>query len=271
LSSNYDAFVCGSDQIWNPNFFGLDPAYYLQFAPINKRVAYAPSLGVNHLTISQKIILKKFCSEIPYISVREAQGARLVQNIIDKPVLDVLDPTFLVDNTIWLDLANKFKKPHSKKYILSFFFQKDPLQYKYLNFLKNKLKLEIINIPHTIDDFLRYRSFFVNSPIDFLGIIKNAEYVITQSFHVMAFSILFEKEFIIFNRELNENGSNMISRINDLLEKLGIKNRVLIGKKDSNYFKIPEKIDYSIIRNNLLNHRLLSINFLIEAINKASK
>jgi len=103
----YDAFVCGSDQIWNPYFQGKDSGYYLQFAPKEKRIAYAPSLGTIQLDDESKEILKSKISEIPFVSVREKSGAKLISNLIGRNVENVLDPTLLLPKEWWDYFANE--------------------------------------------------------------------------------------------------------------------------------------------------------------------
>ena len=102
-SKNYDAFVCGSDQIWNC-VGGVDPVYFLQFAPEKKRISYAPSIGLKNI---QEAYQKRFCEyvkSIPYLSIREESGARIIYNLTGLVPKVVLDPTLLLRKTEWLSL-----------------------------------------------------------------------------------------------------------------------------------------------------------------------
>ena len=117
----YDAYICGSDQIWNPQFCDMDDTYYLQFAPENTRIAYAPSIGVDSLTREQEHIIKQRIDAIPYLSIREKMGKNLLQKMSDRDIKVVIDPTFLLSGQEWREFGAKSDLSINDKYILTYF------------------------------------------------------------------------------------------------------------------------------------------------------
>lgn len=108
LNNYFDAFVCGSDQIWSPSFF--NPRYFLDFVNENHRkIAYAPSLGTNKIDDQiTKEQIAKYTKNIKYISTREKIGSKLISELIGRHVETVLDPTFLLTAKDWEELASNF-------------------------------------------------------------------------------------------------------------------------------------------------------------------
>lgn len=152
LESNlfYDAFVCGSDQIWNPFFQGMDSTYYLQFAPKEKRIAYAPSLGTILIDDERKNVMKSKISEIPFVSVREESGAKLVSELIDRDIKNVLDPTLLLPKEWWDNFACETAR--DKPYILTFLFDNSRYPRKIAKELAQKHGYDVISIPDSFAD-----------------------------------------------------------------------------------------------------------------------
>lgn len=201
---NYDIVLLGSDQVWHPmnlymNFFTLN------FVPDKIiKAAYAPSFGVSKIPKSYKESYRKYINRIQYLSCREAAGVDIIYDLTGKKPPMVCDPTMLLSKEDWLQvLPGKTKYPF--KYIFCYFIGDNPEQRELVLKLKETTGYKIITLLH-IDEYISsdsnygdYTPFDVD-PLDFLELIKNAEYIMTDSFHASVFSILFHKAFFTFNR-----------------------------------------------------------------------
>lgn len=210
-NTEYDAFVCGSDQIWNLACSGEDFTYFLDFADRNKKkYSYAASLGVYQFSDEEYIKVDNFLGSFDAISVRESSAIKEI-NRINKRNINVLpDPVFLLDNMEWEKIVEK--RIIKEKYILVYLIQQD------VNVMKNAKKYaetygyKIISNKKSIEFILN------NSPEKFLSWIYYAEAVFTNSFHGTAFSVIFNK-LLGADIELASGGVN--NRVKELLEKVG--------------------------------------------------
>lgn len=226
---HYDAYVCGSDQIWSPYMF--DPAFYLDFVPRNKRIrkiAYAPSIGVTQReAISQEQC--KMMEAIDYISCREQEGANLLSEILNRKVPVVLDPTLMLGRAEWEQIQSNIDLPYDGKYILTYFlhtrYYRNNIPNHYIQQLKNETGLNVVNIQmHNMEQVVKSdMHLYTCAPSDFIRLIANASYVVTNSFHCCVFSYLFEKRFFVFERyrQIGETKENQNPRIHSLLNLIG--------------------------------------------------
>lgn len=262
----YDAYVCGSDQIWNPYFQGLDDAYYLRFAPKDKRIAYAPSIGITQVNKEFRDILREKIIDIPYVSVREKSGAKIVSEIIGREVKNVLDPTLLLSQKWWYDLSEDDES--RKPYILTFFFSNDKYPRKIAKKIAKIKGLEIISIPNSFADiFLKAHKEVPLGPRKFVSLFKNASFICTESFHGVVLALIYNRPFYVFDREKTESKSNIFSRVLDLLEMVGLEDRIL-----KNNQKLPNEIDdidYNKVNSILEIKKKNSLDYLKEALEKA--
>ena len=127
-SDKYYKFVCGSDQIWVTTTLYPDPMMYLRFAPKEKRVAYAPSLGRNHIPNYNKRTLKRYIADIPCVSVREDEGRRLIKELTGRDAKVVADPTLLMRSHEWDHLKADVELP--QKYVLCYFLDEPNIDVK---------------------------------------------------------------------------------------------------------------------------------------------
>lgn len=237
----YSYFICGSDQIWNSTAFYVDPFYYLDFSPNSKKIAYAPSFGRDFIPDYNKKKISKYLLEFPFLSIRENSGKSIIRNLINKDVDVCLDPTFLVSMDEWISYFNI--KKNNKKYILVYFLNEPSTNasnfIKQLSIINN---LNIINIGNGVDN-----GAFAG-PIEFLEYIYNASYIVTDSFHGVAFSVIFKKDFWIFDRKYKTE--NQSTRIKSILQKLNIDNRFepdnKIIKESINYKDVTLLLDKEI-------------------------
>lgn len=237
----YSYFICGSDQIWNSTAFYVDPFYYLNFSPNSKKIAYAPSFGRDFIPDYNKKKISKYLLEFPFLSIRENSGKDIIRNLINKDADVCLDPTFLISMDEWIGYFNI--KKNNKKYILVYFLNEPSTNAR--NFIKQLSiinSLSVINIGNGIDN-----DTFAG-PIEFLEYIYNASYIVTDSFHGVALSIIFKKDFWVFDRKYKTE--NQSTRIKNILQKLNLGSRFepdnKIMKESINYKDVTLLLDKEI-------------------------
>lgn len=214
----YDIFICGSDQIWNSEAVQIDGKYFADFAEHNKRASYAASFGIERIVENRKNEFKNYLSGMNYISVREDTGVQIVEELINQRVDCHIDPTLLLSSNKWDRLADKYQITN-KKYVFCYFLGTPAEE------ILNKVKE--YKIEHNINVFSIWnRSDGTHNnvgPGEFLSLIRNAEFVLTDSFHGTAFSIIYHKPFYTFSR--NGVGESMDTRVISLLNLLGLRKR----------------------------------------------
>lgn len=208
-------FITGSDQVWNP-YYEANEYQFLSFAPKTQRLSFAASMGVDHIPEKLKWHFKKNLNDMKYISVREECAARIVEDLTGRIADVTLDPTLLLEKAEWERMIEKPKINLEKEYICTYFLGKVPAAVE--SFAEEKgLKVYSLN---SLEEDL-----FTISPSEFLYIIKNAKYVLTDSFHAVAFSIKFNREFYVFDRQ-QHGVSSMFSRIETITKRFGLQNRI---------------------------------------------
>lgn len=219
LSEKYDYFLAGSDQIWNPYFaFNFD-FNFLSFAPKEKRIVYAASIGVDTISDEKKAFLKGYLNEIEHISLRETAGAVLAKQITGKSFPVVLDPTMLLSANDWEKIEKKPIWAKENDFALVYSLgEKNSEQLKIeLSKLDTEFdsQLDIINLSNknTI------HSYSIR-PDEFLWLVHHTKIMITDSFHGMVFSLLFGTPFIPITRDGEYISMN--SRIVSLFQMFGI-------------------------------------------------
>ena len=231
INDEFDVFICGSDQIWNPYAFRKE--YFLEFAQKNKkRFAYAASIAKKDLPQESLEKMKPLIDNLDYVSVREISALNLLRRIEITDAIQVLDPTMLLDEETWKEKAIKpnIKQPYLFYYVLEDDKKKKRLAKK----IAEKYKLELIEIPMA-DNRIKSELLSVKSnkqtcvdPFGFLGLIHNAQMVITDSFHATVFAILFKKCFYALECKVTDT---LYPRIEQLLKIFDI---------EKNYIKNDE-------------------------------
>lgn len=223
LADAYDYFVCGSDQIWNPLIrIAIDDIDngFAKFAKNNQRISYAASFGISELPYEYMEKYKQLLEGMKAISVREKSGIEIVKKVSGRDATLVLDPTLMLSKEQWIAIEKKPKWHSQKRYILTYFLggRNDKINL----FLEQKAKQEfqIINLDF---EFIGYEKIenekhFSVGPDEFIYLIHNCEIFLTDSFHGSVFSILFKKNFKVYDRKEVEVGNNMGTRISSLLE-----------------------------------------------------
>lgn len=257
----YDIIAVGSDQVWNPKITnGLEKVFLLEFGKAHKKISIASSLGSEELCKSDKELLINSLKKFDAISVRENFAKEYLQKEINKNIKVISDPTFLLTGNEWVDLIGRDSIYYNKndKYILTYFVSKDKNSNECVELVKGysqKYSLPIWSV-----QFSSYYSKGVDKKIlgasigDFIALLKNAEMVITDSFHGTALSLNLNKNFISCI-----NSENPI-RTYSLLEKVGLINR--INMKPSDY----EAVRYDVVNKIINNMRDESQNWVINVI-----
>lgn len=224
LNKKYDKFVVGSDQVWNPNIRNnLRNEYFLTFADRSKRIAYAASFGVENLKQEHIDFYQNNLKNFKRISVREFSGIQILNDLYINDCVYTIDPTLLIDSIKWEAFNFETSGFPKKNYILvNILGKKTKAQKKYIK--KLKPKRSVVDISNYL-----YKYYTIN-PTDFLNLLKNADFVITDSFHTGIFSYIFSKKFTIFYR------GNMNSRIISLYK--------IIYQKNIDDFEYIEFFDY---------------------------
>ena len=271
-NSNYEMFICGGDQIWNGEMVGehLD-VYTLQFVNQGqKKIAYSPSVAISHMSKQVEDCLGKGLLGIDSISVREKSSLDILKRLSDKKIEVVVDPVLLLNKSEWLEQSRPTKI--NGKYILCYLLGDSITQRKAVEIISKRLKLRIVTFPHILHNNVRKCDLFfgdikdyASGPRQFLDLINNAEFVITDSFHACVFSMIFETPFIVFERNKPSEKGNMNSRIYDFLEEYHLENQLVNVEKAMNLSRIPE-VDYSFAHEHWFHRRNDSIEYLTRAL-----
>ncbi len=233
LNDNYNTFIVGSDQVWNWGY-NLKYLYFLDFVKNSKKkISCAASMIFEKFNQGEdvKTTIEYYIKRFDAVSVRELDNVSICKNEFDVDAACILDPVFLIDKNVYENLYKQSNKNLSKKFIAVYVFEYDNNIEKFANKIaaENDLEIVIMNRGESIEDWLYY--------------IKNAELVITDSYHGTCFSIIFEKQVLPLT---NTHGN---SRFYSLLSIIGLENRIIENKKDFNKISnlINENINYEKI------------------------
>lgn len=258
---DFDIYCTGSDQVWNCGWNEqFDYPYYLDFAPDNKKkIAYAASFGKSELDTDEIAETKKYLSRYDSISLRELSGVKIVENLGIKNSINVLDPTLLLNGNEWRKISsNKYK---NENYILVYNLNRNKKIDNYAKNLSKKTGLKVKFLSYQLHEFYKNGKIYCNPNVeDFLALIDNAKYVITDSFHATAFSINFNTQFIIVYP------GKYSTRLQSILEILNLENRVAKNEEDMSV--VETNIDFNNVNKIMLEQREKSINWLKNALLK---
>ena len=261
----YDIYITGSDQVWNPlQPYCMEP-FFLTFVPEGKkRISYAASIGIATLPKEMKKKYKEWLSKYDEITVRENEAKHLLESFINKSVVQVSDPTFLLDVGQWESLS--LKPAIDKPYILYFGIYGYRRLFDYALRLSNESGMPLYNLAQVQSKVVdnSYIPVTDAGPQEFLGYIANADMVITDSFHGTAFSILMgTKNFYTYIAPNNRRGS----RIRNLLETYGLSHHTLDTKLNESFFQLSSnEICRTDILSIILQEQNRSRNFLLSYI-----
>ncbi|WP_434794212.1 hypothetical protein TPDSL_09880 [Terrisporobacter petrolearius] len=255
-----DVYFAGSDQIWNTIFEnGKDPAFYLDFAPKESiKSSYAASFATESLDYKYKDEVSNWLNNLDNIAVREKTGGKILDDIGITNYECVVDPVFLLDNYFWKKKCKNIS--YEEKYLLVYDFDNNYKVEKISKYIAKKYNLKIWSV---------FKSKYADKqlknvgPIEFITYIKNANIVLSNSFHATAFSIIFNKDFYVINRNENIN-----TRMRDLLDSYGILDRIVNNIKDVESSKY---IDYRLIAPILENEITKSKKYIDSVLEQSEK
>ena len=225
-----DAYIVGSDQVWNPTHIGgYDPAYYLEFAEEgSKRLSYAASIGSDYINPKYEDKMKKALADFSAISVRERSIQDAISRLSGKQASLVLDPTLLLSREDYDEI--KVKSRIKEPYILLYMIEKNPQVISLANKLSVSLGMPVIQRRPTKGLTNELPPFYTADAGQFLGLIEGASVVVSNSFHGTVFSIIYGKPFISMLH------SDTGSRVVDLLTELGLQSHILYDLADFDDF-----------------------------------
>lgn len=268
--SNNDIFIAGSDQIWNPAW--TEDAYFLNFVPDNNgKIAYAASIGANEVPQDFLEHVVPYLRRFDFISVREESAKEILQPYLDQEIKVTLDPTLLLPQEEWDKIAVQPMIP--QPYIFVYLLGEKRAHRRLIKKFARTLGLKIAFLPHVHFHFNPADCFFADynlydvGPAEFVGLVKNAEIVITDSFHGCVFSIIYGRKFWALKRHKDSDPQNMNSRLYTLFDSLGLGDRLIENEDacyDANFLDKP--IDYDGVTAKLNAQRKESADFLLNAI-----
>ena len=260
---DYENYVVGSDQVWNPNNGTNLAPYFLTFAPKEaNKVAFASSFGVGEISESYYSKYKEWINNLVHIGTRETSGVELIKNITGRSVAHVVDPTLLLTKKDWEGLMVPYK--HENPYILLFIFKKNSYAEELAYKIQEKTGFKIIRVcknemPLESDDkILNIRDF---GPLEFLGLYSGASVVLTTSFHGSVFSLIFEKPFYTITPASKNNNSRQES----LMRVVGLENRLLREGDNVDLDKLTD-VDFDYVKEKLGEQIDFSIDYLKQSL-----
>lgn len=262
----YDAYITGSDQVWNPTIHGGDSSYFLTFAPEGKtRISYAASFGISLIPQSYASDYSQWLEQIHYLSTRELEGAEVVKRLAKRDAVIALDPTLLFDREHWREVAVSHEL--DRPYVLCYYMPGDRAVCRRIAELARQVSMatgwRVISIgekEYTRLSPWKY-SVFNAGPAEFLGLCQGASFIITNSFHGTAFSINYRKPFLVPINQGRCPERTLNSRITSLLRILRLEERLVpVGRNISADNVL--NMDFAVAESILEQERRKSLDFL---------
>lgn len=254
---SYDVWVCGSDQIWNPGYPTATRNAFLQFAPERRRIALSASIGLSDVE-AMLPEYPEWIRGIPYLSVREQRAAEIVEELTGRKAEVFLDPTMLIPLEHWNQMADSADTELPEHFAVGYFL--GIREKRYLDYIQGEVKkLDYVDLLNGENP-----RYLACGPDQVIDAIRKAEIVFADSFHGAVFSILFHKQFVVFER--SEEGQKMNSRLETLLKRFGLEDRIFTGdnqeelRKRIDYRHVDELLDFERARvRRFLNHAMKEI------------
>lgn len=262
--NDYIAFIAGSDQIWNASIV-IDPIYFLRFADKKKRIAVAPSFGVSQVPEYNRKKISNGLNGFSKISVREETGKRIVNELCEVPVVQVVDPTFLWNKKDWSKFSNNKVVPDGPYIFVHFLNKPENDTVIRIEELAKKSGAVVICFSYFYEEYHSFKKmlFIEGGPREYIALIEKARYVCTDSFHSTVFSTIFHKSFFTFQRKhLHKNSQS--SRLTDMLVRYGLIKNYVQDKCNLE----ESKIDWNDIDVILENEREVLRRYIKEEVEK---
>ena len=258
-----DYVICGSDQVWNVVSTRHDATYFLDFvADSDQKIAYAASFGIAEIPAGEVGYYQQHLASFTKLSVREASGITLLKTLVNKEATVVLDPCLLLTAAQWDGIAQP--TPVQAPYIFVYYVNYSKKLIDYAKAISAQTGIKAIICARTLRD-LKDGFKDVNLGVaQFVDAVKNAAYVITNSFHGTVFSIIYRKQFISFADQRKTHDTT--GRVVGLLNELGLQARLFAGDRQA----IFAEWDYAQVESILAEKRQASLQFLTEAISSSA-
>lgn len=264
-----DAFVCGSDQVWSALRIPLAPEYFLPTVPISRKIAYAPSLGIDIIPEFFQNNAGKYIKDFKYLSVREDAAKDTLKEKFGIDAVQVLDPTMLVGKEYWDEQLEKaqIQKPLFD-YIFCYFLGE--VQDAVLSVIERLSEgKKVIMLPYEEDSKrISNGQYKEADPLEFVNLIKYADCVLTDSFHGSVFSVLYGKRFIVTKRT-HVGRVSQTSRIKSLLRMVHQEERYCSEKEDIERL-LTQDIDSQTVENEICKMQTVSRDFLDNALKEVA-
>ena len=258
--TDYDIVVTGSDQVWNYTLTNNDWFYFWDFKKENtKKVAYAASFGLSKVDDELKGKMAELFADFDYLSVRERTASNIIDALINTAPPVVLDPTLLLDKEEWKNYSDQ---NYTKSgYIFVYTIHYSDKVWEYAQKLSEMTGLPIKTISYSKLHKQNADYDFTAGPDRWLSYMMNADYVVTNSFHGLAFSINFEKNFFF---DLPSEKLGVGSRLSDITERYALTDRNISGEK---FIPTTDAPDFTTKRALLSEDRKFSMDFIDSFLN----
>ncbi len=268
LCRDYDAVMLGSDQLWLPSSVVTD-TYTLGFAKDMTTIAFATSFGIGNIRKKYRQSYATMFTHLDFISLRERSGAEIVKEICGKECDVVADPVMMLSKAEWEQAIPYREVEHGKKYIFCYLLGRNRWQREAIRTFADKKGYPVIALIH-LDEYITYdeeyfdQTFVDLSPEDFLNYIRNAEFIVTDSYHGTVFSLLENKEFAVLKRFSDHSSVSTNTRISHILSTFALTDRLVSAKSDLDL--LEQKICYPSVNERIEKVRRFSFRFLEKAL-----
>lgn len=253
----YDIFIVGSDQIWSNYCAGFDKNYFLEFVNDKKKKnSYSASFGFVEWPVGLEDEYHRLLADFNAISIREVQGAKLVNRWNDIKAEWTLDPVFLLSKEEWISITAPIE--NRKPYLVLYLMTETKSIIQYAKKVAKERNLEVIYVSERLLNHCGMKNKKKSTPVEWLSLINSAEFIVTNSFHGTALSIILEKDFSV---ELLPEPSKVNSRITDVLHKLNLSGRII----NNNNCDL-KRINYAYVNKHLHNYSVESKEYLLKIL-----
>lgn len=264
LNQNFDVFVSGSDQIWAQAAEPYLYAFFMQdFVRNDKlKISYAVSIGETGFKNNASEMVEKLVNRFDFLSVREKSSYEVLKQYVDSEKISIVcDPVIHLDEEQWGKLTGK--RYRRQKYVFCYCLSAQEWYFEKIKFLEQKFSCEILVYCNEKITFSTGKVLSVCSPKGFLNYIKYAEFILTDSYHALLFSLIFKKNFCVLQR-FDSKGTNIQNgRINYILDLLSVKDKVIDSATNVN----TDLIDFESVKKVLEDYKFFSIKYLENALN----
>lgn len=264
LNTQFDMFICGSDMIWSEEFVDDWDFYFMKFAEKSKSFSYAPSFGKSSLTDKNITKVYDYLAFFSKISCRENKGVNLINDIGPFKAVQVVDPTLLLTREEWCECIPNKERVIKESFVFSYLFG---METKGRKSFFARVEKEIGKI-YSLPKFNKksQQKFPVNGvgPMDYLRLFRDADFIITDTFHGLMFSLIFRKPFVVLKRNDGSNWSKYSDRMTSTLEMFNLTERYVDDSLTD--IKWLKNLDYSKYEMYINERRISSLKYLDEIL-----